>query len=83
MIKTLIALGLAMSLVIPAYARQNRTKLDAPGKVAFGTTYEQAKTLLGSGAEPYEIDPPQPGMKALSCDKCAPLEANVRVDPLV
>lgn len=73
MIRYSIALGLAACLAIPAYAQQTRTKLDAPGKVAFGTNYEEAKTLLGAGAEPYELDPPQAGMKALSCEKCAPL----------
>ena len=39
----------------------------------FGTRYETAEKLLGKDAEPYELDPPQPGVKALPCDKCAPL----------
>ncbi|MDE5445535.1 hypothetical protein GWG65_29740 [Bradyrhizobium sp. CSA207] len=66
MIKILIALGVAMNWAIPAYAQQHRAKLDAPGKVAFSTTYEQAKTLLGSAAEAYEIDPLQTMMGCLA-----------------
>lgn len=73
MIRTLIALGITMGLAAPAYAQQDRAKLDAPGKVAFGLGYEQARTVLGSDAEPYQLDPPQPGVTALLCDKCAPL----------
>lgn len=73
MIRTLIALGIAMALAKPAHAQQNRAKLDAPGKLAFGSTYEQATAALGKDAEPYQLDPPQPGIKALLCDKCAPL----------
>lgn len=68
-----LALGAVTCLATPSYAQQNRAKLDAPGKVAFGSTYEQAANALGKDAEPYQLDPPQPGMKALLCDKCAPL----------
>ncbi|WP_145986991.1 hypothetical protein [Bradyrhizobium vignae] len=73
MFRTLIAFGIGMLLTAPAHAQQNRAKLEAPGKVSFGSSYEQASGVLGKDAEPYELDPPQPGMKALSCDKCAPL----------
>jgi hypothetical protein len=67
------ALSFVSCLAMPAYAQQNRAKLDAPGNVPFGSSYEQASGVLGKDAEPYEPDPPQPRMKALSCDKCAPL----------
>jgi|GEM_PF-4419429 len=67
------ALAVVTCLAISAYAQQNRAKLDAPGKVAFGSSYEQASGVLGKDAEPYALDPPQPGTKALLCDKCAPL----------
>ncbi|MGD9921833.1 MAG: hypothetical protein AB7V13_10345 [Pseudorhodoplanes sp.] len=73
MIRTLVAMSIAIGFVLPVHAQQNRAKLDAPGKVAFGTSFEQAQKLLGADAEVYEIDPPQRGMKALLCDKCAPL----------
>jgi hypothetical protein len=69
----LISVVLVASFVVPGWAQQNRGKLDAPGKVAFGTSYEQAKAALGADAEAYEPDPPEAGVKALSCDKCAPL----------
>ncbi|PSO19489.1 hypothetical protein [Bradyrhizobium sp. MOS003] len=71
MIRTFIAFVLVVLLGSIASAQQGRAKLDAPGKVAFGTTYENAAKLLGPDAEPYEQDPPQPGIKVLSCDKCS------------
>jgi hypothetical protein len=66
-------IGVLCCTAVPASAQQGRAKLDAPGKVAFGSTYEAAARMLGKDAEPYRIDPPEPGMKALLCDKCAPL----------
>lgn len=73
MSRFLISVVFVASLAAPVWAQQSRGKLDAPGKVAFGTSYEQAKAILGSDAEPYEPDPPEAGVKVLSCDKCAPL----------
>lgn len=80
MVRTLIAFGIGMLLAAPAHAQLNRVKLDAPGKLAFGSTYNQATAALGGDAEPYQLDPPQPGTKALLCDKCAPLRMS-RVSP--
>lgn len=72
--KTLAAFNVVIAcLAMPALAQQNRAKLDAPGKVAFGSSYDQATNTLGKDAEPYELNPPQAGIKALSCDKCASL----------
>jgi len=45
----LLTLVLTLGLVSAAYA-QNRDRLAAPGKVPFGTNYEQAKKILGPGA---------------------------------
>jgi hypothetical protein len=73
MIRYFFVIGLAVCLANSASAQQTRAKLDAPGKVAFGSSYEHGKTLLGTDAEAYEPDPPELGMKVLSCEKCAPL----------
>jgi hypothetical protein len=64
-------IGVLCCTTIPASAQQGRAKLDAPGKVAFGSTYQAAAATLGKDAEPHEIDPPEPGMKALLCNDCA------------
>lgn len=75
MTKTLAALFVVTlcGAAMPALAQQSRAKLDAPGKVAFGSTYEAAVKSLGKDAQPHQIDPPEPSMKALLCDSCAAL----------
>lgn len=57
----------AFGLVASAHA-QNRDRLDAPGKVPFGTSYEAAKKILGPGAT--ETRSGLRHAKGLTCSDC-------------
>lgn len=74
MIRLLAAIAAASFAASASYAQDARQKLDAPGKVAFGTTYTDAVKILGKGSQPMDKDDLPDRFKAdgkgLSCDDC-------------
>lgn len=71
----LFAAIMAVSLVAFAAHAQGRQKLEAPGKVAFGTSYAQAEKILGSGKamakDDLEPSFKRPNPRGLSCENCS------------
>jgi hypothetical protein len=66
----LVALVVALGLVSAAYAQnaQNRERLEAPGKVPFGTSYAEAKKIVGPKAT--TTTSAVRGAKGLACTEC-------------
>ena len=62
-----LTLVLALGLASAAHA-QNRERLEAPGKVPFGTSYEAAKKILGPNAT--ETRSGLRHAKGLTCSDC-------------
>jgi hypothetical protein len=67
---------MAVGMVAVAAHAQGREKLEAPGKVAFGTSYAQAEKILGAGGKAMPKDDlnasfKRPNARGLSCENCS------------
>ena len=64
----LVTLIFALVLVSAAYAQLNRERLEAPGPVAFGASYDEARKILGPKAT--TTTSAIRGAKGLACAEC-------------